>query len=60
MSKREFRLDNEYPYNRRGPVRWINSHLWRYAWLPVAVLVTAVFNNFAYSYIQVIIGKVST
>ena len=57
MSKREFRLENEYEYNRRGPVRWINSHLWRYPWLPVAVLVTAVFNNFAYSYIQVIIGK---
>jgi len=57
MSKREFRLENEYQYSRKGPIRWISSHLWRYPWLPLAVLATAVFNNFAYSYIQVIIGQ---
>ena len=57
MTKREFRLENEYQYNRKGPVRWINAHLWRYPWLPLAVLGTAVLNNFAYSYIQVIIGQ---
>ena len=57
MTKREFRLENEYPYNRKGPIRWILSHLWRYPWLPVAVTVTAVINNFAYSYIQVFIGR---
>ncbi len=57
MTKREFRLENEYPYNRKGPIRWILSHLWRYPWLPVAVTVTAVVNNFAYSYIQVFIGR---
>jgi len=57
MSKREFRLENEYQYSRQGPIRWISSHLWRYPWLPLAVLATAVFNNFAYSYIQVIIGQ---
>lgn len=57
MSKREFRLEEEYQYNRKGPVRWIWSHLLRYSWLPAAVLVTAVINNFAYSYIQVFIGR---
>ncbi len=57
MSKREFRLEEEYQYNRKGPVRWIWSHLFRYSWLPVAVTVTAVINNFAYSYIQVFIGR---
>jgi ATP-binding cassette, subfamily B, bacterial len=57
MSKREFRLEDEYQYNRKGPVRWIGSHLFRYPWLPAAVLATAVINNFAYSYIQVFIGQ---
>ncbi|MBK8989405.1 MAG: ABC transporter ATP-binding protein [Chloroflexi bacterium] len=57
MTNREFRLENEYQYNRQGPVRWILSHLWRYPWLSVAVTVTAIVNNFAYSYIQVFIGR---
>ncbi len=57
MSKREFRLENEYPYNRSGPKRWILSHTFRYPWLPVLVLITAVINNFAHGYIQVYIGR---
>jgi ATP-binding cassette, subfamily B, bacterial len=57
VSKKEFRLENEYPYNRSGPVRWIISHLMRYPWLPLAVLVATVFNNFAYSYIPIWIGR---
>ena len=56
-AKREFRLENEYQYNRKGPARWINSHLFRYPVLPIVVLITAVINNFAYAYNQVIIGK---
>ena len=57
MSEREFRLENEYQYNRSGPKRWILSHVLRYPWLPVLVTVTAVVNNFAYSYVQVFIGR---
>ncbi len=57
MSKREFRLENEYAYNRSGPKRWILSHTFRYPWLPVLVTVAAVVNNFAHSYIQVFIGR---
>jgi ATP-binding cassette, subfamily B, bacterial len=57
MSNREFRLEDEYNYNRKGPARWIWSHMFRYPWLPVAVTITAVINNFAYSYIQVFIGR---
>ena len=57
MSEREFRLENEYQYNRSGPKRWILSHVLRYPWLPVLVTVTAVINNFAYSYVQVFIGR---
>lgn len=57
MSKREFRLDHEYRYNRQGPVRWILSHLARYPHFPLAALLAAIFNNFFYSQTQVYIGR---
>ncbi len=56
MSKREFTVENEYPYNRTGPIRWIVAHILRYPFLPLAMVLMAIFNNFAYSYIQVFIG----
>jgi ATP-binding cassette subfamily B protein len=57
MSKREFRLANEYAYNRAGPVRWIVSHVLRHPWLPLAALAVTILNNTFYSYIQVLIGQ---
>ncbi len=57
MTNREFRLENEKQFDRTGPVRWIVSHLAQYPWLPVAAIVAAVVNNFAASYIQVLIGR---
>lgn len=58
MNKTEFRLENEYQYNRRnGPARWILSHLFRYPWLPIVVMAAAVINNLAYSAIQTYIGS---
>ncbi|MCK5921707.1 MAG: hypothetical protein KAG66_12250, partial [Methylococcales bacterium] len=57
LSKREFKLENEYEYNRSSPARWIMSHLARYPWLPLAVIAAAVLNNFAHAQIQVYIGR---
>ena len=57
MTKKEFRLENEYPYNRTGPERWILSHLWRYAAFPLAALGAAIINNLCYSTIQIFIGR---
>ena len=57
MTKREFRLENEYRYNRSGPVRWIVSHTARYPVFPLAMLLAAVLNNTFYSYIQVFVGQ---
>lgn len=57
MSKKEFRVENEYDYNRSGPIRWILSHVLRYPWLPILVTVAAIINNFAASYVQVFIGR---
>lgn len=55
--KREFRPENEYPYNRSGPVRWIISHLMRYPLFPLAGILAAVLENGFYSFIQVFIGR---
>ncbi len=57
MSKKEFRVENEYSYNRNGPVRWILSQVLRYPWLPLLVTVASIVNNFAASYVQVFIGR---
>ncbi len=55
--KREFRLENEYHYNRSGAVRWIASHALRYPIFPIIAVVAAVANNYVYSYIQILIGQ---
>jgi ATP-binding cassette subfamily B protein len=57
VTSREFRIENEYSYNRAGPVRWILAHLFRYPWLPVLVTIAAIANNFAASIVQVYIGN---
>ena len=53
----EFSIESAYSYNIAGPVRWIVSHVQRYPVLPIILVVTAVVNNYAYSYIQVFIGR---
>jgi len=57
LIKKEFRLEDEYRYNRSGPVRWIISHLMRYPLFPLAVILAAILNNGSYSYIQVFVGR---
>lgn len=57
LTKREFRLENEHPYDRAGPVRWILSHIVRYPLFPLAMVLAAVINNACYSYIQILIGR---
>jgi ATP-binding cassette subfamily B protein len=57
LTKREFRLEDEYHYNRSGPVRWIISHLMRYPLFPLTTILAAILNNGFYSYIQVFVGR---
>ena len=45
MEKREFTIAQEYRYNRAGPVRWIASHVMRYPYLPVTIVLMAVLSN---------------
>ncbi|MEE9513404.1 MAG: hypothetical protein V3V46_04950, partial [Anaerolineales bacterium] len=56
-SKTEFSLEDEYSYNRAGPVRWIISHALRYPILPLGLLLAAAANNLAFGYIQIFIGR---
>jgi ATP-binding cassette subfamily B protein len=57
VAKREFRIDDEYSYNKKSPFRWILSHLLRYPVFPFILFAAAVINNFAYGNIQIYIGK---
>ncbi len=56
VKQSEFKLENEYAYNRASPVRWIWSHLMRYPLLPIIIIGGAILNNLAVSQIQVLIG----
>jgi ATP-binding cassette subfamily B protein len=56
-SKREFKPEKEYRYNRSTPARWIWSHALRYPIFPLGTIVAAVLNNYFYSSNQVNIGR---
>jgi len=57
LSKREFRLENEYRYNRSGALRWIIAHLVRYPLFPLVTLAAFVVSSYLRSYIQMYIGQ---
>ena len=57
MRKREFTIENEYQYNRAGPVRWIISHVMRYPYLPVAVIILAAVANWLNSQAPLYTGR---
>jgi len=57
VEKREFKLENEYVYDRSGAVRWVLSHLRRYPAIPLVVVAVALLNNLAYSSIQISVGR---
>lgn len=57
MAKREFQVENEYTYRHKGPVRWILSHVIRHPFFPLMLIASGVVNNYAYSNIQVYVGR---
>ncbi|MDX1523688.1 MAG: ABC transporter transmembrane domain-containing protein, partial [Anaerolineae bacterium] len=56
MSKREFSIAGEYQYDRRSPLRWVFSHIWRYKFYVLTFLVTIVLSNALFSASSRIIG----
>ena len=57
MTAREFSIEDEIPYNRTGPVRWILSHALRYPIFPILMILAAMGNNYAFSYVQIFVGR---
>lgn len=57
MMNTEFSLPNLYPTNRRGPVRWILSHLKHQWWLVVIAVVGAFGNAGLAGVVPVMIGQ---
>ncbi|MFN8458113.1 MAG: ABC transporter ATP-binding protein [Anaerolineae bacterium] len=54
---REFTVTHEYIYQRSSPLRWLISHLLRYPFLPLGMLLAALVNNLCYAYVQVFVGR---
>ncbi len=57
MALSEFSVAGSYQYNRRGPRRWIASHLLRYRRLLAAWVLTAVAANIVNASIPTLIGR---
>ena len=57
MAKREFTVEDEYNYNRSGPVRWIISHVMRYPHLPLATVLMALVSNWLNSQAPLYMGR---
>ncbi len=57
MTRREFTVANEYVYDHRSPVRWIISHILRYPWLPIGMLLGNICTSALYSLGAVLIGQ---
>jgi ATP-binding cassette subfamily B protein len=55
--KAEFRVQNAYPYDLRGPLRWIASHTWRYKLFLFGMLAGKTVSIAAYSIAPVFIGQ---
>ena len=54
---REFHVPRIRAYTTAGPVRWIVAHTLQYWWLPLAIVLTAMVNNFAYGNVPLFIGR---
>jgi ATP-binding cassette subfamily B protein len=57
LIKREFRLENEHHFDRQNAVRWLVSHVQRYPLLPLLAIPTTLLCNWAYGYVQVLVGR---
>jgi ATP-binding cassette subfamily B protein len=57
MTKREFSISEEILTNRSSPIRWIISHAIRYPLFPVLMFLAAAGNNYAFSYVQIFVGR---
>ncbi|MEJ7651880.1 MAG: ABC transporter transmembrane domain-containing protein [Chloroflexia bacterium] len=57
MAGREFTVEGEYSYNRRGPIRWILSHLLRYKGFIAVFAIGTILSNVMTSAIRTLTGR---
>ncbi len=57
LARREFTVASAYRYNDSSSLRWIMSHIWRYAWLPLVAVVGGVLSNACLSFSNILIGQ---
>jgi ATP-binding cassette subfamily B protein len=53
----EFTLPNRHKSDRRGPIRWLLSHFWRYWYIGVLILVGAFGNAYLAAVVPIVIGN---
>jgi len=56
-ARREFSVADEYPYDRRDPIRWILSHVLRYKGFVASFLVTSTLTAVLFSTIPTLTGR---
>lgn len=56
-AQREFTIANEYIYDLRSPLRWLNAHILRYPWLLVLFVLTTAGMGGAQSMSAVLVGR---
>ncbi len=57
MSRREFTIANEFPYDTRSPLRWLSSHILRYALLLLVFFATTAGMGATQSMAAVLVGR---
>lgn len=57
LANSEFTIAGTHRYDYRSPVRWVVSHLIRYPWLPVIVILTGIAEAGLFSIAPVLIGQ---
>lgn len=57
IEKREFKVADEYFYNRSGPVRWLLSHLWRHKLFLTSFAVSVLSLNLVHAWIPRLTGQ---
>ncbi len=57
MIRREFAVADEYPYDRRSPLRWLSAHILRYPALLITFLLTTIGMAVSQSMSAVTVGQ---
>ena len=57
MARTEFTVADAYRYNTSTAVNWIFSHIFRYWWLPVVIILGNIATSGMYSFASITIGR---